>query len=117
MTANAPVCMTEEYWADSQLSIARYYGRIKFCGHEYYIVDKCGRDIFECSAIAERTCSDKAIPAGEPCDLVRKDFIPYYRKLGREKFLAVLKDHLRTDDKELKAIYKEKIDKRKGDKK
>lgn len=114
MTANAPVCMTEEYWANSQLSIARYYGRISFCGHEYYIVDKQGRDIWECTQEAYREGREMAIPAGEPRDLVRMDFVPYYRKLGRERFLAVLKDHLRTNDKMLKAIYKEEIEKRKG---
>ena len=25
---NTPICMSEEYWANSQLSIARYFGRI-----------------------------------------------------------------------------------------
>ena len=114
MTANAPVCMTEEYWANSQLSITRYYGRVRFCGHEYWIVNKEGKDLFQCAAEAKKSGREYVIMPGEPCDLVRKDFIPFYRKLGREKFLAVLKDHLRTDDKELKAIYKELTDKRKG---
>lgn len=43
---NIPICMTEEYWANSQLSIARYYGRIKAGGHEYVIVNKDGMDVF-----------------------------------------------------------------------
>lgn len=102
-----PICMTEEFWIDSQLSIARFYGRVKFGGHEYYIVDKLGRDLWECSMAADRAGSDKAIPAGEPADLVRKDFIPYYRKLGRDKFLEVLKANPTTPDKELMAICKE----------
>ena len=102
-----PVCMTEEFWANSLLSIARHYGRIKFYGHEYYIVDKFGRDLWECSMAADRAGSDKAIPAGEPADLVRKDFIIYYRKLGRDKFLEVLKDNPTAPDKKLLAIYKE----------
>ena len=102
-----PICMTEEFWINSQLSIARYYGRIKFDGHEYYIVDKLGRDLWECSMAADRAGSDKAIPPGEPADLVRKDFIIYYRKLGREKFLEVLKDNPTAPDKKLLAIYKE----------
>ena len=25
-----PILMTEEYWKESQLSIAKYYGRIRF---------------------------------------------------------------------------------------
>ena len=105
--------MSEEYWANTQLSIARYYGRIKFQDHEYYIVDKLGRDLWECSIAADRAGSDKAIPAGEPADLVRRDFIPYYRKLGREKFLEVLKEHQHASDKELLAIYKEMTGKKK----
>ena len=102
-----PICMTKEFWINSQLSIARFYGRVKFGGHEYYIVDKLGRDLWEASVAADRTGSDKAIPTGEPADLVRRDFIPYYRKLGRDKFLEVLKSHPTTPDKELLAIYKE----------
>lgn len=99
--------MSEEFWINSQLSIARYYGRAKFGGHEYLIVDKHGRDIWECSMAADRAGSDKAIPEGEPADLVRRDFIPYYRKLGRDKFLDVLKANLHASDRELLAIYKE----------
>ena len=102
-----PICMAEEYWASSQLSVARYYGRIKFNGHEYYIVDKLGRDLWECSFAADRAGSDKAIPAGEPADLVRKDFIPFYKKLGRDKFLEVLRANPTSADEKLKAIYKE----------
>ena len=102
-----PICMAEEYWANTQLSIARHYGRIRFNNHEYYIVDKLGRDLWECSVAADRAGSDKAIPAGEPADLVRKDFIPYYKKLGRDKFLEVLKEHPTHSDKLLLAIYKE----------
>lgn len=104
---NIPICMSEEYWANTQLSIARYYGRIRISGHEYLIVDKRGRDLWECSTAADRAGSDKAIPPGEPADLVRKDFIPYYKKLGREQFLSVLKANPTVSDKELLAIYKE----------
>ena len=104
---NTPICMAEEYWASSPLSVARYYGRIKFNGHEYYIVDKLGRDLWECSLAADRAGSDKAIPAGEPADLVRKDIIPFYKKLGRDKFLEVLGANPTSADEKLKAIYKE----------
>ena len=108
--------MAEEFWVNSQLSIARYYGRAKFQGHEYYIVDKLGRDLWECSMAADRAGSSKAIPAGEPADLVRRDFIPFYRKLGRDKFLEVLKVNPTASDKELLAIYKEMTAKPKKDK-
>ena len=77
---------------NTQLSIARHCGRIKFDGHEFVIVDKRGHDIFECSIEAEREGREKAIEPGEPCDLCRVDFVPIYRKLGRERFLAFLRD-------------------------
>lgn len=46
--------MTEEFWANSQFSVARYYGRIKISSNEYIIVNKEGKDIFECSYDAEK---------------------------------------------------------------
>lgn len=103
----APVCMSEEYWANSQFSIVRYYGHIQISGHEYVIVNKEGKDIFECSIEAERSGRVKAIEPGEPCDLCRRDFVSYYRRLGREKFIGVLEKHPRATDKELKKIFKE----------
>ena len=84
--------MTEEYWVNTYFSIARYCGRIKVNGVEYVICDKQGRDIFECSIIAEREGRDKAIEPGEPADLVDSRFLPVYRALGRERFIAWLDD-------------------------
>ena len=40
-----PILMTEEYWANSQFSVARYTGAIKLDGHRYVIVDKTGRSV------------------------------------------------------------------------
>lgn len=88
-----PIVMTEEFWANSQLSIARYFGQIKFNGFDYVIVDKRGRDIFACSAIAAKAGREKAIEPGEPADLCRIDFVPLYRKLGRDAFLQFIKAH------------------------
>ena len=87
------IVMTEKYWANSQFSIARYYGRVSVGGHEYIIVDKRGRDIFECSAEAQKEGREKAIAPGEPADLCRTDFVPIYRKLGRERFLQFIQDN------------------------
>lgn len=87
---NSPILMTEEYWMNSQLSIARFYGRIMFNGHEYWILDKQGRDLWECTDIANKEGRAKAIEAGEPADLVRHDFRKVYRDLGRDKFLEIL---------------------------
>ena len=84
------IVMAENYWANSMFSIARYFGKISIDGHEYVIVDKRGHDIFECSIEAEKAGRAKAIEPGEPCDLCRVDFVPIYRKLGREQFLKFI---------------------------
>lgn len=105
----APVCMAEEFWANSQLSVARYYGHCRCFGREYIIVNSRGMDLWECTAEANKLGREKAIPAGESADLVRKDFVRYYRKLGREKFLGVLKENNGATDKKLTAIFKELV--------
>lgn len=87
------IVMTEEYWANSMLSIARYYGKIAVDGHEYVIVDKRGHDIFECSREADKAGREKAIEHGEPADLCRTDFVPIYRKLGRDQFLKFIQEN------------------------
>lgn len=69
--SNAPLLMTEEFWANSHLSVARYFGGITFEGRQYIIVDKLGRDLFECSAIADKEGREKAIEPGEPADLIK----------------------------------------------
>ncbi|MBR6685034.1 MAG: hypothetical protein IKL37_02085 [Alphaproteobacteria bacterium] len=87
------IVMTEEYWVNSMLSIARYYGKIAVDGFDYVVVDKRGHDIFECSREAQKAGRGKAIKPGEPCDLCRVDFVPIYRKLGREQFLKFLQEN------------------------
>ena len=89
---NLPIAMAEEYWANSQLSVVRYTGRIQFNNNIYVIVDKRGHTIFECSIEAEKTGKEKAIDPGEPADLVMEQYVPIYRKLGREKFINWLQD-------------------------
>lgn len=86
--------MTEEYWASSPYSIARYYGGIKIRGVEYIIVNKEGKDLFECSEEAEKAGREKAIEPGEPADLIDKRYKPIYRKVGREKFIEWVKEGL-----------------------
>lgn len=87
------IVMAEEYWGNSMFSIARYYGEITVGGFDYVVVDKRGHDIFECSIEAEKAGREKAIEPGEPCDLCRVDFVPIYRKLGREQFLKFLQEN------------------------
>ena len=97
------IIMTEEYWATSQFSIARYYGGIKVDGVDYVIVNKEGKDIYECSIEAEKAGREKAIEPGEPADLIDRRYIPMYKKLGRDKFIEWVKEGL-----DLKAM-KERI--------
>lgn len=90
--------MTEDYWADSQFSIARFYGRMKIGSNEYIIVNKEGKDIFECSYEAEKAGREKAIEPGEPCDLVLKQLVPVYRWLGRDEFLKRIKEGIKASE-------------------
>ena len=106
---NMPICLAEHYWAYSQFSIARYYGKINFNEYVYFIVNKDGIDVFALSAMAAKSGKEKAIEPGEPCDLVREDFIKYYRKLKRDKFLSVLKEHPTASAEELKKELKKEI--------
>lgn len=103
--SNAPLLMTEEFWVNSQLSIARYYGEIIFCGRKYIIVDKHGRDIYELSAIAKREGRDKAIEPGEPADLILSTLRFAYRKLGRDRIISLIKEG--KTEEEIKALAKE----------
>lgn len=73
--------MKESAWRNSYLSVARHYGGISFQGNEYTIVNKYGQTLFESS-----------IAPGEPADLVVSWLVPYYKKMGREKFI----EHLKT---------------------
>lgn len=91
-----PIMMTEEYWANSQFSIARYYGGITIGKKDYRIVNKQGRDLFELSDPESKYYvgdNNKAIEPGEPADLVLKEWIPIYRKLGRERFIEMLQNN------------------------
>ena len=87
-----PPIMPEEYWANSHLSIARYYGQVQINDSLYIIVDKHGHDIFHLSAIAERAGRAKAIEPGEPADLCQKVWIPSYKALGRDRILQLVKE-------------------------
>lgn len=85
--------MTEEFWANSQLSVVRHTGRMQWNGVRYVICNKEGKDIFQCSIEAEKAGRDKAIEPGEPCDLIDERYLPVYRKLGREAFIELIKEH------------------------
>lgn len=104
MNERYPLIMVEEYWANTQLSIVRYYGHIQFMDHEYVIVNKEGIDIFALSIKAEKAGKEKAIEPGEPCDLCLKSLVPSYHKLGRERIIELVKEG--KSEKEIIAIAK-----------
>lgn len=93
--------MTKEYWQNGQLSIATYLGGLKFNGKEYKIVNKEGITLEKLSNPQSEHYAGKgnmAIPAGGPADLVLDEWIPVYRKLGREKFLSLLRKGCTIED-------------------
>ena len=93
-----PLIITEEFWANSQLSIARYYGQIKMNDKEYVIVNKEGKDVFELSVIAEKEGKERAIEPGEPCDLCLRSLVPSYRKLGRDRIMELIREYKTEDE-------------------
>ena len=99
-----PLLITEEYWANSPLSVVRYTGEIRFSGHEYIIVNKDGKDIYQCSMEAHKAGRAKAIEPGEPCDLVLKSLVRVYKKLGRDVLIEKIKSGM--SEKELLALVK-----------
>ena len=91
------ILMEEAYWRNSPFSIAAHYGGINIkdgdITREFLIVNKDGRTVFELSDPSSKYYvgdENMAIPPGEPADLVDKEFIPFYKNLGREKFISVI---------------------------
>ena len=101
-----PICMAEEYWANSHFSVARYSGGIKAFGHEYQIVNKQGATLFELSDRHSKYYvgdgQQKAIEPGEPADLCRTDFILFYKKLAGNVSADYTRDKL---DSQLKSQF------------
>lgn len=94
---NTPIIITKEYWQNSQLSIAAYFGGLKFNGKEYKIVNKQGITLEELSNPMSEHWSgngEYAIPTGEPADLVQEDWLPVYRSLGRDKIIDLIKKNV-----------------------
>ena len=89
----AAILIEEEHWASTCLSIVRHTGSIRINGDEFVIVNKEGKDIYQCSIEAEKAGRDKAIEPGEPADLVNRKYTPIYLKMGREAFIKMLKEH------------------------
>lgn len=106
------ILMEESYWRNSHLSVAKYYGgvNINVAGkmREYLVVNKEGITLQELSdPNSKHYVGDEnmAIPPGEPVDLIDKEFIKYYKMLGRDKFISILKEHNLSSIPELKKIF------------
>lgn len=104
------ILLTKEFWMNSQLSVAKYTGGIQVAEESgkkrtLLVVNKEGKDLNQVN-----------IPAGEPADLVDKEFIPLYKKLGRDLFIVIVRANPLVSRKELKAILTEAADvKKRGD--
>ena len=95
------IILTKESWMNTQLSVAKYSGGIHLtCDggkkKTFLIVNKEGKELNQVS-----------IPAGEPADLVDKEFIPLYKKLGRTLFICIVQANPLASRKELKDILTE----------
>ena len=87
------ILMTEKQWANSQFSIARYYGGIRINGKNYMICNKHGITLVELSNPTSKHYvgdSNMAIQPGEPADLVLAEWIPIYKKLKRNRFIEII---------------------------
>ena len=98
------ILLTKESWMNSYLSVAKYSGGVQVTGEDgktrtLLIVNKEGKDL-----------TQVGIPAGAPADLVDKEFIPLYKKLGRVLFIAIVEANPLVSRKELKAILTEAAD-------
>lgn len=105
------ILFTEQAWMNSHLSVARYSGGVSIPTEDgqktFLIVDELGRDLTQVS-----------IPPGKPADLIDQEFIPYYKTLGRDVFIGIVKANPLVSRKEMKKILKEAADcKKLGDKK
>ena len=95
------ILLTKESWMNSQLSVAKYSGGVHLTCEDgkkrtLLIVNKEGKELNQVS-----------IPAGEPADLVDKEFIPLYKKLGRNLFIGIVQANPLSSRKELKDILTE----------
>lgn len=105
------ILFTKESWMNSHLSVAKYSGGVQVVDEggkkrTFFIVNKEGKDL-----------TQAGIPEGEPADLVDKEFIPLYKKLGRTLFIGIVQANPLASRKELKDILTETAEvKAKGDK-
>ena len=95
------ILLTKESWMNSQLSVAKYSGGVQVVGEggkkrTFFVVNKEGKDLTQAD-----------ISEGEPADLVDKEFIPLYKKLGRTLFIGIVQANPLASRNELKDILTE----------
>lgn len=101
------ILLTKESWMNSHLSVAKYSGGVQVTGEDgktrtLLIVNKEGKDL-----------TQVGIPPGEPADLVDKEFIPLYKKLGRDLFISIVNANSLVSRGELKNILTEAVEEKK----
>ncbi len=103
------IVIAKEAWLCSQLSIAKYYGGIDISDEEngtrhFLVVDGKGQPY------------QGRLSPREPADLVDKEFLPFYRKLGRDKFISIVSREPLASRKGLKQILSAEVQKEKAEK-
>ena len=98
------ILFTKESWMNTQLSVAKYSGGVQIVDEggkkrTFFIVNKEGKDLTQAD-----------ISEGEPADLVDKEFIPLYKKLGRTLFIGIVQANPLASRKELKDILTEQAE-------
>lgn len=102
------ILLTKESWMNSQLSVAKYSGGVQVTGEDgkkrtLLIVNKEGKDLYQVG-----------IPSGESADLVDKEFIPLYKKLGRDLFISIVNANPLISRKDLKERLTQAAEVKKG---
>lgn len=95
------ILLEEGYWANSQFSTARYYGGIRINGKNYMICNKHGITLVELSNPDSKYYvgdNNMAIQPGEPADLVLAEWIPIYKKLGRDRFIEIIESGVSLEE-------------------
>ena len=96
------IILAKESWMNTQLSVAKYSGGVQIVDEggkkrTFFVVNKEGKDLTQAD-----------ISEGEPADLVDKEFIPLYKKLGRTLFIGIVQANPLASRKELKDILTER---------
>lgn len=102
------ILLTKESWMNSPLSVAKYSGGVQVTGEggkkrTLLIVNKEGKDLYQVG-----------IPSGESADLIDKEFIPLYKKLGRDLFISIVNANPLISRKDLKERLTQAAEVKKG---